>query len=382
MQDKKVVILGGGIGGLTLCAALQHFGLTSTVYEKATSWRHGAGIWVPPNAMQVLDRLGIAAQLKGKGNELDRLELSDAKYGKINSIELSSAKERFGFTTLAIHRGHLHEELLIAAGAGNVHTGKRLTEISANGNSSTLHFEDGEAVITDVIVGADGIHSSVREEVAPGAHLRYSGQSSYRAVVPFALASGLNAVSREIWSDGCRFGFSGIGNGLVYWYATFDATPGVTADPEASWRHACHLAGKFPDPVPAIIQATVPDDILRTDIEDMPPGNPWFTGSIVLLGDAAHAATPNLGQGGAQAMEDAFVLAQEMSRNSDAPSAFNRYMAIRKSKADQITEQAYRFGKMAHVSIRPLRFLRNVVFKATPARMQAKQVEALYTLNF
>jgi 2-polyprenyl-6-methoxyphenol hydroxylase-like FAD-dependent oxidoreductase len=376
-----VVIVGGGIGGLTAAIALRQRGFAPRVYEAAPELREvGAGIWVPPNAMQVLARLGLADAVARAGAPIRAAELRDARAGLLQRADLSYAVHRFGHGTVAIHRGRLHRLLADHAGTA-IHTGARCTGVEARGDRVAVHFADGGETEASVVIGADGLRSAVRESIFPGVPLRYSGQTSYRGVLTFALPLAFDGMGWEVWSAGARFGFSAIGDGEVYWYATADAPAGGSDAPGALHRRLQALAAPFPAPVPELVAATDEARITRTDLTDFAPIGSWHRGRVALLGDAAHATTPNLGQGGAQAVEDAWVLASRLAASDTPEAAFAAYERIRGPKARKVVTTSWRFGKIAHLSNPLARGARNLLLRLTPASVARRQSDALYRLD-
>jgi 2-polyprenyl-6-methoxyphenol hydroxylase-like FAD-dependent oxidoreductase len=185
-----------------------------------------------------------------------------------------------------------------------------------------------------------------------------------------------------VWSAGARVGFSAIGHGLVYWYATADAPAGGTDAPGTLRPRLDALAAAFPAPVPALLAATDVADITRTDLTDFAPIPRWHLGRVALIGDAAHATTPNLGQGGAQAIEDAWVIADRLAASASPAAAFAEYERIRTPKARSVVNTSWRFGKLAHLSNPLARGARNLLVRLTPSRIARRQSDALYRLNY
>jgi 2-polyprenyl-6-methoxyphenol hydroxylase-like FAD-dependent oxidoreductase len=311
----NVVIIGGGIGGLTTAIALRQRGFDVQIYEQAPEIRPvGKGIWVPTNAMLVLDRLGVGDRLVERGLELARIEIHDVRAGRLQHIDLDAVKERFGRTTTSILRADLQAVLVNALPPEIIHLNKRCTAVrhQEGGRGAAARFDDGSEAHGDVVVGADGIHSTVRQVVAPDRPLRYAGQTCYLGVAELELPPASVRVVREIWGGAARFGYSAVGRRQVYWFAPLAAPAGgrMPADPLSALRAAY---ADFPAPVPAIIDHTPASEIIRVDLHDLPPFSGWHRGRVVLVGDAAHAMTPNLGQGAAQAIEDAHALAKPPS---------------------------------------------------------------------
>jgi len=378
------LIIGGGIGGLTAAVALRRRGIDAHVYEAAPALRPvGKGIWVPTNAMQVLDRLGLAAAVRRAGWPLDRIQLRAADGRLLSDFDLRPVALKYGHTTVSIHRAELVRVLADALPPDALHLGRRCTAVEPDEGGVTVHFADGAAARGDVLVAADGIHTAVREQFFPRAALRYSGITCYRGVADLDLPAELARTCWEVWGGAARIGFSAVGPGQVYWFAPVTA-PANSPLP-AGADLAAELAGRyatFPDPIPAILRRTPSSDIIRTDLYDLTALRRWWQGRVVLLGDAAHAMTPNLGQGGAQAIEDAYVLADRLAAAPTPEQAFREYERLRRPKVRWVVNTAWRLGRLAHVRGRWPQALRNAAMRWTPGWVSARQFDQLYALNY
>ena len=185
----KALIIGGGIGGLTAAVALRQRGLDVEIYEAAPELRPvGKGIWVPTNAMQVLASLGLDEPVRRAGWELERIQLRDFADGLLQDYDLGPVRKEFGHTTVSIHRAALVETFAAALPAGSLRLGRRCTAILPDDGGVTVRFADGDEARGDVLIGADGVHSVVREAIFPGVPLRYSGVTCYRGVAEIAHA--------------------------------------------------------------------------------------------------------------------------------------------------------------------------------------------------
>lgn len=378
-----MAIVGGGIGGLAAAIALRRRGFEPRLYEAAPELREvGAGIGVPPNAVQVLARLGLAEAVAAEGAPTRVAELRDAKAGLLRRAEMSFTVGGADYPTIAIHRGRLQRVLAAQLPPASIHTGMECTRVEQGGERVILRFADGASTDAELVVGADGLRSAVRRSIFPGVRLRYSGQTSYRGVTAYMLPPEFDGVGWEVWSAGARIGFSPIGHGEVYWYATMDAPEGGGDAPGTLRAKLAALAEPFPAPIPEIIAATDEARITRTDLTDFVPIPSWYRGRVVLLGDAAHATTPNLGQGGAQAMEDAWVLADRLAAGAAPEPALAEYERIRMPKARMVVDTSWRFGKLTHLGNPLARAARNLLFRALPERIARRQYDALYRLNF
>lgn len=375
----RAIIIGGGIGGLTAAVALRRTGWEAHVYEAAPALRPvGKGIWVPTNAMQVLDRLGLAGAVAQAGWPLERIQVRAEDGAVLMDFDLAQAVAKFGHPTVSIHRAALVQVLADALPPDALHLGRRCTGFAQDGAGVTARFEEGEPVRGDVLVGADGIRSVLREQLFPGVRLRFSGLTCYRGVVEMELPAGLARSCWEVWGGPARIGFSAVGPRQVYWFAPVLAPAGGEA---ASPAQLAARYADFPDPIPEIVRRTPAEEILHTDLYDFRPIRRWCDGRVALLGDAAHAMTPNLGQGGAQAIEDASVLANQLAAAGEIGSALQAYERLRMPKVRWVVTTAWRVGRLAHVRNPWLRGLRNAAIRCTPAWVGRSQFDRLYAVN-
>jgi len=343
-MSGPIGIIGGGIGGLTVALALRAEELDIIVYESAPKLLEvGAGIWIQPNAMQVFERLGLAGRVREVGHPVDTIELADRREGVLKRIELGRLLDRYGHPIIGIERAALQMILVEALGWEHLRLGHEFVEyLGAGDDRIRARFQVREVsnekagnttdeVISPrfgLLIGADGLHSRVRRQLFPGSLPRYSGQSSYRAIAELELPTGLERTSREIWDTGSRFGFSASGPGRVAWYASWEAPQGELDRAGKREERLAWFAARYPEPVPTIIEATPSEGVVRTDISDIQPLKRWHRGRVVLLGDAAHATTPNLGQGGAQAIEDGLALARALSEYAARPSGSEELVKV------------------------------------------------------
>jgi 2-polyprenyl-6-methoxyphenol hydroxylase-like FAD-dependent oxidoreductase len=313
---------------------------------------------------------------------LERAELLDYRRGVLQTVDLRAIERRYGFATIAIHRARLHEALSAELANGTLHLGKASQQIEQDSQTVQVRFADGSTAQGSLAVAADGVRSTIRRQLFPEAQLRYSGQSSYRAVVRATLPPELQKAGQEIWGRGCRFGFSSIGGGDVYWYATLDSPPGVKENTKQAKAQLQKLFAPFPAPVQGLIASAEAQQLIRTDIYDLRPMPAWYQGRVALLGDAAHATTPNLGQGGAQAIEDAWVLAESLARYAEPEQAFAAYQRVRQAKATMVVNRSWQMGKLAHLKNPLGRALRNGLMRMAPPSVGQKQFDMLYALNY
>jgi len=260
-----------------------------------------------------------------------------------------------------------------------VHFDKAFDRYEQQGDGALqIHFKDGTSVVTDYLIGADGINSPVRKQLFPQSQTRYTGQTCWRGLSNYELPKSIQNQAFEKWGNQVRFGFSAVSKSQVYWFAVA-LSPAHQKDNPLMLKQ--ELLAKYTDFEPLVnelISATPDDKILRNDLNDLKPMKHWYNNNVCLMGDAGHATTPNMGQGGAQAIEDAYFLSQIIAQSSNVAEAFNRFQKKRQKRVNQIVQRSWQTGEMAHW--KRGQGLRNALFKLLPNAMMTKQMEQLYAL--
>lgn len=343
---KRVIVLGGGIGGLCAAISLRQIGVDVVVYEQAEALSQvGAGITMWANAIKALRKLGLADAVIKTGSTIQRGRMLTAG-GRVLSVSEPGELERmFGEPTVAIHRADLHEILLSALPADAVRLGAKCVGFEQEAESVSVRFDGGGADRADLVVGADGIHSTVRRQLFPEVSLRYSGYTAWRGVVATRDEAALGVTS-ESWGRGSRFGVVRVDDERVYWFATANAPAGMSLTATERKNFLRERFRGWHHPVKLLVESTPAEEILQNDIYDLKPLGRWGEGRVVLLGDAAHPTTPNMGQGACMAIESSLVLARAI-----ASGRLARRPAPLRSGADV----AHRVGHRTVVEDRPHR---------------------------
>lgn len=380
----KVLVIGAGIGGLATAIALKRKGINVEVYEAAPAIKEaGSGIWMATNALNVLERLGIAQEIKAAGRDLGWIVARDTHDRILLSMNLDRVKKKFGHGTTAIHRGKLQEILYRYAGVETILTGKRLRSCSQTAEGVEAQFEDGTSAHGDVLIGADGIKSVVRQELLGDIPLRYSGQTCWRGIVDFRLPAPFSEACTEIWGEdrGLRFAFSQINDQQVYFYSSYH-TPAGGKDDRPLKPKLRTIYKDFQSTAAELIEAVAEDHIMRSDLFDFAPVKTWTRGRIALLGDAAHATTPNLGQGACQAVEDAYVIADCLAGTTSIERALQEYEARRIKKATMVVNRSFLLSELTNLKGRFARQMRNAAMRWTPSFVSHRLFDKLYALDF
>ncbi len=369
----KVSIIGGGITGLSTAIAFGKCGIDCQVFEKTSTIKTvGAGIWMQPNALKVLDWMGVGDSVRNQGMTLLRPDLTNSKLAPFRKTKTDLSKDSDGSLIVAIHRARLQSILMETIPKGQVKLGKECRNLSKEGDRTVMQFNDGDES-TDIVLGADGIHSLVRKQLFPDSSLRYSGQTSWRGVAKMSLPEEYKQKGLEAWGNRIRFGFSPISENEVYWFAVALAPEG-DSDPKDVKKRLLDTFNSFHPLVKEIIDQT--ETIIRSDIHDLRRLDNWHKGGVGLIGDAAHATTPNMGQGGCQGIEDAYYFATTLRNSPDAETAFRTFEEKRRKKVDYVVNNSWQFGQLAHSKWGQR--LAITLIRLTPESVMQKQMKKLY----
>lgn len=378
------IIIGAGIGGLATALALHQRGISTTVYERAAVIQEvGAGLVLAPNALHICERLGLLEAVVAASWPLTAGLVAEANGRPLSRIDATGLAQRYGYGMRVIQRGTLQRLLLDALPAGTVHTGKKVVGLTSFREATQVAFADGEVVSSGFVIGADGINSAVRQAAFGPWPLRYSGQTCWRAVVAHALPPAQHYTSIEYWgrTPGLRVGVVPMGAGQVYVYLTAAATAGQADTPGALPAELQRLTREFAPEVRELLRACDERRLHRADLFDMPTLATWSAGPVALLGDAAHATTPNLGQGACQALEDAYTVAACLAAHQAPEAAFAHYQTLRKAKADYTVQLSRQVGQVVNLPawLKPLLFN---VLRAIPPSVSEKQFSRIYDMSY
>lgn len=337
----RIVIIGGGIGGLAAALALKREGFEPLVYERAPALLEvGAAIAVWPNAFRVLERLGLGETVLARAGRIR----SARWLGRDGRLYNHFNFPQTGAPAVALHRADLQGALLHALPTESVHLDKTFAGFDARSEDVRARFEDGTEVACDVLIGADGLHSRVRAQLLEDSEPVYRGYTVWRGVARLEHAALPEGTASEVYGEGQRFGIGPVGLGRTGWWATANESEATT---ESASEHAPKLLRLFEGwcaPVRELIEATPSETILRNAAYDRPAAARWSECRVTLLGDAVHPMTPNLGQGGCIAIEDAAVLARCLTKYKDPHIALRVYESRRSARAARIVSFSRRYG--------------------------------------
>jgi len=341
MGAESIGIVGGGIGGIATAVALHQVGINAVVYERAALLREvGVGMMLWPNATRVLRDMGLLEKVLACSGPNTHF-LVRANSGK---VLMNIALGNFDVPAVCARRADLLAVLLTALPRGRVRLGHDLQCLTQSRGKVRLNFSGGLVEEHNAVVGADGIRSRVRSELFGDSDPIYRGYTVWRGVARYdgnALPPSSNS---ETWGVGKRFGILNTGHKRFTWYATANVPSNHLDAPCGRKQELQSMFAGWHEPIADLIDATENDEILKNGARDFAPLRRWGDRMVTLLGDAAHPCTPNLGQGGCMALEDALVLAKCVDREASLQSALRRYESLRFHRTRGIQQRSLLMG--------------------------------------
>lgn len=358
----QIAIIGGGIGGLSTALALQHFGFRSQVFEQAPALHDvGAAIAIWPNALRLLEYLQLADRIFEKAGVMKEIRWLDQNGWLINRVSIPES--------VALHRADLQHILLHSLDPSSIHLGHQLIDQKQNGNKMIATFANGGTIDADFLIGADGIHSRVRSQFINDGEPIDRGYTIWRgisATIPNAIPP---ATAIELQGRGKRFGIGPVGLGRVGWWASANGTPDDNL--------LRLFEGWYPQ-VLELIESTPPSSVIRNVAFDRLSHRNWGRGRMTLLGDAIHPTTPNLGQGGCLAIEDAFVLARCFQKHDASEAALRDYEHHRYKRTTTLTKYSRYYGTIGQWQNPFARALRRTALALAPEALAVRSMEIVF----
>ncbi|SDN80331.1 2-polyprenyl-6-methoxyphenol hydroxylase [Psychrobacillus sp. OK028] len=377
----KIAIIGGGIGGLCAAVTLQKQGFAVQVFEANPTFQPvGAGIGIGSNALQALMEIGVGENVFANGHVLHTQIFQDECGKFLNTIDFTVLKKLYGQENITIHRADLHRTFLEALKPNTLHFNKKCLSIVQKDHQVTVHFEDGTTQTSDLLIAADGIHSPIRQQLVPGSVPRYAGYTCWRGITENKGRVD-EYTSTELWSTKGRFGMAPMKGGLVYWFACMNTTARNPQLQDLTSKEIGGIFKHFPEVVSNLIFTTPVENILHHDISDIKPLRQFVFGRVVLLGDAAHATTPNMGQGAGQAIEDAIVLGNGFKQFEHVDKVLAFYEDKRVARTAKVIRLSRQIGATAQIQSRPVTRIRDFLFPFIPSKVLMGRLKFLFDVK-
>lgn len=345
-SSPRIAVVGAGLGGAAAAVLLQQAGFTVDVYEQASEFsRLGAGIHIGPNVMKIFRRLGMEEPLEAMGSHPSHWFSRDGASGEyLSRIPLGDfARKEYGASYITVHRGDMHAMQIDAIAPGTMHFGKRLESIDDSGDDVNLVFADGSSSRADIVIGADGINSRIREALLGPESPIYSGWVAHRALITGDKLRKYNLEFEDCvkwWSeDRHMMVYYTSGKRDEYYYVTGVPHKELDFDGafvDSSREEMFEAFEGYHDTVQALIEST--DTVTKWPLKNRNPLPLWSRGRLVLLGDACHPMKPHMAQGAGMAIEDAAMLTRCLQETGldDYQTAFELYEASRKERASRV----------------------------------------------
>ena len=381
----KFLIAGGGICGLTTAIALHQQGIEVAVYEAAETIKAvGAGLNLSSNAIQALVVIGLKDAVLAQSRVQNGGHLYTSAGKLLNYTDLSPLVKKFGVPGLiSIHRVDLHQ-ILYEAVKDNIqfYTNKKAQDVEQLENGVRIHFTDNTSAEGDYLLACDGIHSAIRKKLLPTIDPQHAGYTIWRGLFTDDSKQIPLEAPFKTWGKNGQFGAVPMIDNRTYWYASYKTKH---KDPIQKEIRIVDLKKRFAEyhsPIPKMLELSEDKDLLSNDAEEIVDISNFAFGKILLMGDAAHAMTPNLGQGACQAIEDAVVLAKLLTSEASPEKAFLAYEQQRMPRTKRAALDSRKVGNAAHLDKSIPIALRNFYLSNMAKGAFKKQVEFLTAVQF
>ena len=347
----KALVIGAGIGGLSAAVALKNAGIACDVFEAVKEIKPvGAAISIWPNGVKCMNHLGMGGIIETYGGPMRSMAYRDYRQGEtLTQFSLAPLVERVGGRPCPVSRAELQREMLNYWGRDNVQFGKRVSGVEENADGVTAWFTDGSTAHGDFLIAADGSHSALRPYVLGYTpQRRYAGYVNWNGLVPV----DESIAPAEQWTtfvgEGKRVSLMPVSDGRFYFFFDVPLPAGLAEDRTTLRDDLTRYFSGWAPPVQRLIAALDPQTTNRIEIHDIEPFDKLVRGKVALLGDAGHSTTPDIGQGGCAAMEDAVVLGEIFREQTHIESALREYEAQRCDRVRDLVLKARKRCDITH----------------------------------
>lgn len=374
-KAKKIILIGGGIGGAATALALNQAEFEPIVYERTKQLGEvGAGVALWANATHVLKKLDVLEEVLRESDLITNYQFNSHTGEELMNLRTN----QFEVPAVGIHRADLHALLRSKLPNKQFVLGQMFERFEQLENKIYAHFSGGLVDEGDALIGADGLNSRVRAQLFGQVKPIYRGVTAWRGLTHYVPNTYKTGYVCEFVGHGKDFGFLGIGKGRMYWYAAVKAPEGQADAPVGRKRELQEMFLGWPASIPELIAATEEASILKTDLYDRIPIREWSFSNITLLGDAAHPTLPSIGQGACMAIEDALVVTKCLLEKSNPADAFRQYESLRFARTKMIVEESLSSGQIALLENRAAMTLRNTLMKLLPTQLFENKIKAIH----
>ncbi len=379
-SNRKAIIIGAGMGGLSAAIALNKIGISVEIYEQAKKLRDaGTAISITTNGMNALKALGVDGAMMDAGEVITDMYARETNGDLITRMPVDKVGEKLGAPTVMVHRKNIQNTLLSFINCDQLHLGKELDNFKHTKNGVRVTFKDGSVVEGDMLIGADGNHSAVRNQMFGLDDARHTHYVAWLATTNFEHPVVTKGSANHYWGQGERFGLMDLGDGQVYWWGTKN-----TKQVAERLQHISLLSGDnndadkaeivntyrdWSDEVVDVIACTPAENIIEVNTRDRKPLKKWGEKGVTLLGDAAHPALTSLGMGAAQAFEDSVVLMKCLESTHDVNKALRLYEKHRIPLTTKRVNLSRNISDMEQVENKWLAKARNTAFRVMPEKL-------------
>ncbi|MES0488923.1 MAG: FAD-dependent monooxygenase [Leptospirales bacterium] len=382
--QKDILIVGGGIGGLTLAADLEKRGVSYALFESSheIDKNGGGGLKLWPNALRAFREVGAFEALVERGSVIKSGIVKTDTGEDLARIPLGLIGEKINYPVLSLPRSEILFALREKTSDNNIHYNRKVVKVEALEDRVEIEFSDGTNAMGKVLIGADGARSQIRKKLFPERELVYAGRISWRGLlsVEKGQAPCPDEENWEYFGRGKRFGYAHMGPGKMGWYAPINNDE--TFAPEDVKKYLLSEFKNWPTDVQELIQKTNPDQIIRSPIRYRQFDEAWGKGRVTLLGDAAHAMTPDLAQGACMAIEDGAVLGDCLQRKGATQDALREYEKLRIPRVRNVANKSMQIGKMSNKSGALAFWATKKMWKWMPAKVAIKPIEKIVRYDF
>ena len=343
----QIVVVGAGIAGLATAVALQRRGHDVTVIEERTHASSGTGISIWPNALAALDEIGLGDAVREAGGRVTAGALRWRDGTWLRHPSAQRLVKALGEPLVVVRRSALTNILAGALADATVQNGAAARELVVTRGGMRITLSDSTTREAGGVIGADGTRSMVARHLNGALNDWYVGYTAWRGVATCAIDPEF---AGEVVGPAIEFGHVPLGPDRTYWFATERAPEGRIA-PEGELEYLRTKFASWAEPIPAVLAATDPEDVLHNDLYDRDQARHWSRGPVLFVGDAAHPMRPHLGQGGCQGLEDAAILGSFVDQADDLPTAFARFSAFRRRRVGALVRESALIGRI--VNLRP-----------------------------